>query len=133
MKIKFPILILLIGSLLFSYTAQAQEKNKSNVVIAIEQGDAKTISAYFDDKVELGILDIKNFYSKSQAEIILRDFFKENPPSSFAIQHKGGKDNNQFFIGIYKSGENSYRIYYHLRVKDGKNIIPLFKVEKNKR
>jgi hypothetical protein len=124
---------ILTSSMLTPFNMIGQEIKKDKITVAIEKADAKTIAGFFDDKVELGILDIKNFYSKEQAEVVLKNFFKENPPTSFIIQHKGGKATNGFSIGIYKSGENSFRIYYHIREKNNKTIIPLFKVEKNKR
>lgn len=127
------ITLLIIGLLFLNVQySLAQNKVETKIVEAIQKGDAKTICQQFDSKVELGVLQNKNYFSREQAELILKKFFKENPPKAFTIQHQGGKENNLFFIGIYESGTAKYRIYFHLREKENKIIIPLFKIEANK-
>lgn len=127
------ITILIIGLLCLSLQPlKAQNKVENEIIEAIRKGDAKSICQKFDSKVELGVLRNKDYYSKEQAELILKRFFRENPPKAFTIQHQGGKENNLFYIGIYESESAMYRIYYHLREKENKIIIPLFKIEANK-
>lgn len=132
---KITLFILLIPFCLLPYLSGAQESEEPNgkIFSAIRQGNAKDLSVWFDEKVELGVLDKKNFYSREQAEIILRDFFREYPAGSFSVQHSGGRDDSHFYIGIYKSGENQFRIYYHIRTRGSESTIPLFKIENNKK
>jgi hypothetical protein len=127
--------IFLIPILLYASNLMAQENDghNSQIIAAIQSGNAKDLATFFDDKIELGVMDKKNFYSREQAEIIMRDFFREYPVGSFSVQHSGGRDDSHFYIGIYKSGQNQFRIYYHLRCKGPESKIPLFKIENNKK
>src|SRR5687767_11704013 len=45
------------------------------VVSAIKVGDAQKMSKYFDSMVDITLKDRSHSYSRSQAEMILRDFF----------------------------------------------------------
>ncbi|HRU69244.1 MAG TPA: DUF4783 domain-containing protein, partial [Bacteroidia bacterium] len=58
------------------------------IALAIKSGNSREIAKYFSARVELKINNTENIYSKAQAELLLRDFFNENPPVSFVIKHK---------------------------------------------
>jgi hypothetical protein len=67
---------------------------------AIGAGDSKQLASHFGNTVELTILNRGDSYSKTQAELIVRDFFSKNPPKSFSIIHKGSsKEGTLFAIG----------------------------------
>ncbi len=93
-------------------------KNNSNDIIsdigsAIKSGNAANVSKYFHSSVDLTVPSGEGSYSKSQAELILKNFFTKNPPSSFAIKHQGASnDGSLFAIGTYTSGALSYRTYF---------------------
>jgi Domain of unknown function (DUF4783) len=48
------------------------------VVAALKNGDATAVARHFDNTVEITIPDKSNNYSKSQAEMVLKDFFSTN-------------------------------------------------------
>ncbi|MFW5803850.1 MAG: DUF4783 domain-containing protein [bacterium] len=77
---------------------------------AIKQGNAAELASFFNSSIELVILDDEHIYSKSQAEQILKDFFRKYPPESFIIIHEGGKEVSQYAIGKLKSSSNTFRI-----------------------
>ena len=75
-----------------------------NIANGIRQGNSKEISKYFDDNVEITILDKASSYSKVQAEMVLRDFFSKNPVKSFEIVHRGTSGEGSFYgIGTLKT------------------------------
>ncbi|HEY5692777.1 MAG TPA: DUF4783 domain-containing protein, partial [Cyclobacteriaceae bacterium] len=83
----------------------------------IKTGSAKEISKYLNQNVEINIEGNVNTYSKAQADFVFRDFFKKHPPTSFNIVHKGAsKGGQQFAIGRYISGTDSYNVL--MLVKD---------------
>ena len=47
----------------------------TEVVKAIKSGNSAEVSKFFDNTVEITLPEKSNSYSKSQAELVLRDFF----------------------------------------------------------
>jgi len=107
-------LIFLFGLLRLPVTAQ--EDPTDRIAEAISQSDAKSLAGYFNETIDLGLPDNDNSYSASQGEMIMRDFFRKHPPSSFEIIQKGTTDpDSRFAIGTYKTGTNEFRVYINLR------------------
>jgi len=44
------------------------------VIAAMKTGNASSVAKYFDNNVEISMPDKSNSYSKSQAELVLKDF-----------------------------------------------------------
>jgi len=119
----FSVTILLFSS--FSSISQiAEEIGKT-----INKGDAKALSEYFYSSIELVILDNEDIYSKSHAELIMKDFFQKYPNPKFTIQHTGGPEDAKYCIGKYTSGKNSFRIYFLVKKTNDKSLIHLFRIE----
>ena len=55
------------------------------IVKSIKATDAKKLSAYFNSTIDLELGEVDGSYSKTQAEIIIRDFFKNIPVKSFVL------------------------------------------------
>ncbi len=124
-------LILISFTLLFAFSSFISlMQTADKVAETIKKGDSKALALYFNKSVELVILDKENIYSKQQAELIMRDFFKKYPSSDFKVQHKGGPDAAKYCIGIYKSGAEKFRVYYLIKTTDNKSLIHLFRIEK---
>ena len=84
---------------------------------ALKAGDASALARQFNQQVEVTINGNQSSYSKAQAEIVIRDFFRDNPPSDFAIMHTGSsKGGLQFAIGKYTAGKTHYSVL--MRVKE---------------
>src|ERR1700712_2960493 len=77
-----------------------------DVVAAIKSGSASQVAKYFDNTVEINLPDKSNSYSKSQAEMVLKDFFNTNTIKGFEVIHKGENAGSQYCIGTLttKSG-----------------------------
>jgi hypothetical protein len=105
-------------------------KIPDQIILGLKSGNAKTISAYFNENIELVILEKENICSKAQAEQILRDFFNKNKPSGFTLIHQGGEETASYAVGNYESGTNSYRVYLLLKRKGGKSLIHQLRIEK---
>ncbi len=98
----------------------------------IKAGKLDDLAKHFDQNLQLNILDQKNFYSKSQSTIILKDFFASLSATDYTIQHKGGGDTNWFMVGLLQSSKGNYRLSVHLREQENERLISFLSIEKNK-
>ena len=119
MKRISAITILLVLTTTISASLLFYNKNKdiiAEISTAIKSGVASNVSVYFNSTLDLTTPDSEGTYSKTQAEMILKDFFTKNPPASFTINHQGSSvDGSQYGIGTYVSGKDSYRTYFLLK------------------
>ena len=82
----------------------------------IKAGSAKELSKFLNPTVDVMIDEKLEGYSKAQAEFVLRDFFKAHPVSDFSIIHQGSSKGGQpFAIGLYKSGQDTYRVFMKVK------------------
>lgn len=104
--------------------AQGKGDVVNDVKETIKAGSAKELAKYLHQTVDIELSGTKESYSKAQAEIILRDFFKANVPSDFAIIHKGqSKSGQPFAIGQYKSGADNYRVFMKIKTVGEQQLI----------
>lgn len=121
-------LILICGWLVLPEFASAQIPDE--ILTSLKNGDSKTLSEYFNQNVELVVLENDNVYSKAQAQQIVNRFFDQNTPESFTIIHQGGKEGAKYVIGNLKTNTGSFRIYFLLKTNEGKNYIHQLRIEK---
>lgn len=91
--------------------------NLDEIVNALKAGNSAEIATYFDNTVEIILPDKSNSYSKSQAEVVLRDFFNNNPVKSFAVLHRGENNGSQYCIGTLVTKNASYRTTIFMKQK----------------
>jgi hypothetical protein len=103
----------------------AQDEVLDNTKVALKNGGSKDLIRYFNDSVELSFDGEMASYSKTQAEFVVRDFFKKYPPADFRYTHHGSsKEGQKFAIGKYQvSGGSSFLVYMHIKQFKGKNLI----------
>ncbi|MDR0603054.1 MAG: DUF4783 domain-containing protein [Bacteroidales bacterium] len=108
----------IIGIAVFFSTTKdiCSEVNKS-----IMLGDAQQLSKYLCSMVEMSVLGKEGYFSKVQAESILSEFFKTNPPKDFTVKQGGStSENTKFSIGTYTTAGGIFKIYYVVK-KDQEN------------
>ncbi len=103
-----------------------------DIASAIRTGNYKQMAMYFNTNVDMTILSHEDVYSKSQAEIILKDFFIKNPPKSFVILHQGNsKEGAKYSIGTLVTTQgSSFRTYFFVKQTAGKSFIQELRFEK---
>ena len=99
------------------------------IISSFNSGDAAKLSKYFNQTIELTFFEKEEIYSKTQAEIILRDFFTKNPPKQFKILHEGGKEASKYAIGQYISNSKTYRITFLLKTINSNVFIHQLRIE----
>jgi hypothetical protein len=125
-KLAFTLLFFS-GFIIFANQIKAQVPDE--IIQSLKTGDSKTLSAYFNQNVELVVLENDNVYSKAQAQQIVNKFFSSNPPESFNIIHQGGKEGAQYVIGNLVTGKGTYRVYFLLKKSGGKEYIHQLRIE----
>lgn len=114
----------------FSQNLNATDVMKK-VSIALQSGNSKELSKYFTETVELDIIGKENFYSISQAEILLKDFFEENKPTKFIINHQGVKDVSSFAIGTLSVKSGNLRVSFFMKTENNQTLIHQLRIEQN--
>lgn len=104
--------------------AQAQADNLGAVRTALRNGSSRELSQYLAATVEVGFDGDKQGYNATQAEIVIKDFFAKNPPSSFEFIHQGeSKEGIQYAIGRYVGRSGTYRVFVKLKPSRGAPVI----------
>lgn len=86
----------------------------------LQKGHVSGMMQYFDNAISLTISGNQAVYSRSQAEMILKDFFEKHAPRNFRMDHSGGDVQARYVIGSLVTATGSFRTYYALKQKDGK-------------
>jgi hypothetical protein len=100
------------------------------IIQSLKTGNEKTLAEYFNQNIELVVLDEDNVCSKAQAQQIVGKFFSDNSPEAFSINHQGGKEGAQYVIGTLLTGKGSFRIYFLLKKNEGKDYIHQLRIER---
>ncbi len=111
-------------------TQNASEVIKK-VSAALQKGDSQEISKHFTKTVEIDILGEENFYSLSQAEILLKNFFEKSKPTKFTINHQGIKDASSFAIGTLTITNGNLRVSFFMKTENDQTLIHQLRIEQN--
>ncbi|MCU0369906.1 MAG: DUF4783 domain-containing protein [Bacteroidales bacterium] len=111
----------------------AQDDPFDPIIDAIRSSDARSLSASFNTTLELCLPDNENTFSSSQAEMIMKDFFRKYPPDQVEVIQKGttGADAS-FAICSYSSASINYQVYIQLRKEKDRHLINKIKFEEKK-
>lgn len=112
--------LLSIGALLSSFTIFS---SIDEVITAMKAGNAADIARFFDNTVEINMPDKSNSYSKSQAELVLKDFFNSNTVKTFEVIHKGENSGSQYCIGTLITKGGSFRTTIFMKQKGDKQVL----------
>lgn len=93
------------------------------VVLAIRSGNVTQLSAYFDSRVDISLPEKSDTYSKTQAEMVIGDFFNVNEVQSFKITQQGESSGSTFCAGVLKTRSGNYRITLFFKLKGDKQLL----------
>lgn len=99
------------------------------VVTALKTGNTNQVAKFFDTTVEITMPDKSNSYSKSQAELVLNDFFINNPVKGFEVLHKGENGGSQYCIGTLITKNGSFRTTVFMKQKGDKQLLQEIRFE----
>ncbi|MBO2008677.1 DUF4783 domain-containing protein [Hymenobacter negativus] len=111
--------------------AHAQSDIMGAVRSALRNGSSRELSQYFAPTVEIGFEGDKQNYNSTQAELVMKDFFAKNPPSSFEFIHQGQSGEGiQYAIGRYTGRSGSYRVFVKLKPTRGAPLLDTLELTK---
>ncbi len=81
------------------------------MVKLFSQGKSDEISTFFSSSIQLTTPGKEGVYSKSQAKMILAEFFEVNAPKQAALTNKGNSENGaQFILLDLKTAKESFKV-----------------------
>jgi hypothetical protein len=125
----FPLVFIF---LLFAVpTVNGQDKDTGDEIARlIRNGNSRELARHFNASVQLTLPDDEGRFSRTQAELIIRNFFSKYPPKSYVINHQGSSsDGSRYYIGVYKSANTTFRSYYLLKQVSEKALIHQLRFE----
>ena len=123
---KLLITLSLVAGLLSSFVSRV---GIDDVISAMKSGNSSQVARYFDASVELSMPDKSNSYSKSQAELVLKDFFATNAVKGFEVIHKGENAGSQYCIGTLVTKTGSYRTTIFMKQKGDGQVLQELRFE----
>lgn len=132
MKIKSILHLLIFSSLTAISLSFSYQTIPDGIYSSIKAGNSKEIAKFFNDNIDMVILDKEGVYSKAQAELILKDFFAKNPVipnNGFIKLHEGGTEASKFIIGNLYTNKGKFRVYFLMKPLNNSFIIHQFRIE----
>lgn len=118
----YGLMVLLSG--LFSFVSA------DDVINAIKSGNASQLSKYFDNTIDIALPDKTNVYSKSQGELVLKDFFDNNEVKDFEVVRKGENAGTQLIIGTLNTKNGEFHTTIYIKQKGDKQLLQELRFEK---
>jgi Domain of unknown function (DUF4783) len=113
----------------FTMLSFSSMQGLEDVVAALKNNNASQMALYFDNTVDITLPEKSNSYSKSQAEVILRDFLSNNPVKSFEKLHKGDNSGSEYCIGKLVTKNRVYRTTIFMKQKGDKQFLQEIRFE----
>lgn len=112
--------LLAVGALFCSFIFYS---SIDEVITAMKTGNSSEIAKFFDNTVEINMPEKNNSYGKSQAELVLKDFFNTNTVKTFDVIHKGENSGSQYCIGTLITKNGSFRTTIFMKQKGDKQVL----------
>jgi len=122
MKILLFIVTLFFNTFFFNTTDILEDIGK-----LIIDRDAANICKLVSENIDLAIIDVERTYSKSQAEQVLKDFFRNHKVKDFKVLHSGSNNkSSEFAIARLVTEHTSFRAYILVdKIGDTNQLIEL--------
>jgi len=118
-----------LAALAIFLTSFAKYVGIDDVIAAMKTGNSAAVARFFDNSVEISMPEKSNSYSKSQGELVLKDFFASNPVKGFEVIHKGENAGSQYCIGTLQTKNGTYRTTIFMKKKDDKQVLQELRFE----
>jgi hypothetical protein len=98
-------------------------ENMDAVVSAIRKGNVTQLSPFFDSRVDISLPEKSDTYSKTQAEMVIGDFFNTNGVENFKITQQGESGGIIFCAGVLQTHSGNYRTTLFFKQKGDKHFL----------
>ncbi len=118
--LSFFLSVFLYGQTSFGFDAGVASIDP--VISAIEGGSSSDLAKFFEQSISLNVNGQQGEFSKNQAEMVLKDFFKKNPSLGFKVVFRSETNPSLIsYIGDYKSTESSFKVFIKV-IQQGENL-----------
>ena len=115
------------------FAVRAQADVKDQVVAALGSGDAAVLARNMVANVDMTLPTASDYYSKAQAEQMLRKFFGQHTPQGMTIQHEGtNRSGDHYFIGQLGTANGDFRVTFFLKKVENGYRLKQLRIETGK-
>lgn len=108
----------------------SQQEALDNVKNGFARNDSEMVLKSTESKLLMNVLGKESVYSKTQASLVLSEYFKQYPKGSFNyVFQSPGNDDGLFGIGTYKSQSKSFRVTVHFKKAGSKLTLENLSIE----
>ena len=105
-----------------------QGGNIEPIVSAIESGSSSDLARFFDSSISMNVNGQQGEYSKNQAEIVLKDFFKKNPSRGFSLVFQNENPGSlSTYVGEYSSNPGKFQVF--IKVSQNGNGVRIYSLD----
>lgn len=98
------------------------------VISAIDHGSSSDLARYFGSSITLNVNGQQGDYSKNQAELVIKDFFRKNPPKGFNLVFRSETNPSlSSYIGDYQSGQGVFKVL--IKVSQQNSALKIYSLE----
>ena len=97
--------------------------NMDAVVTAIRTGNVTRLSPFFDPRVDISLPDKSDTYSRTQAEMVIGDFFSNNTVQNFKVTQQGESGGTFFCTGLLVTRSGNFRTTMFFKQKGDKHYL----------
>lgn len=93
------------------------QNSQSIITSSLSSGNIKELSKSFDKRIQVTLSNKSEYYSNSQAEIIINDYLNQLGNKNFTIVRSGQVEggNAEFYIGEIKCSKGVVKVYIFAR------------------
>lgn len=102
------------------------------VISAVKSGNANQLARYFDQTVEISLPDRSDAYSKTQAELVMKDFFQSKAVKNFNVDYRNDQGRSLYCIGTLLTRNGSYRTTLYMKTRSDKQALQEIRIEEKR-
>lgn len=91
--------------------------------MALKAGNASQLSRYFDNRIDLSLPDKTDNYSRTQAEMIIKEFFSSAGVRNFELKYKSEKSGSNYCVGTLQTRSGNFRTTLFMKQKGDRQYL----------
>jgi len=101
-----------------------------DLIKSLKSGNAHDTAGYFDNTIEITVPGQSTSANKKQAEVILQNFFRDNPVKDFKVIHQSKNETSEYCIGTLITTNGTFRTTIYTKQKNGQDLVQELRFEK---
>lgn len=98
--------------------------------MSMQRHDAGDLARFFDNTVDITYEHTQSVYSKTQARMILNDFYTRYNPQNFEVEYNSRSQANdaQYIIGTANTAKGKFKVFFFIRLRGKRQVIREMKI-----